>query len=173
MITKFCNKCNTNRDVSEFNIDNTKPDGKASNCKYCKKKYNLSQSTKDRRNASIRKNRKECPQKCLYLAAKSRAKKKKLLFNLELSDIVIPEICPILKIPLTTHDKVHGENSMSVDRIFPHLGYVKNNIQVISHKANRMKNSATLEELELFARWVLDELLPANRMRKENDALGR
>lgn len=170
-MTKFCNKCNTVREMSEFNTDNTKPDKRASNCKHCKRKYNLSQTTKDRRNAAIRKGRKECPQKCLYLAAKSRAKKKKILFNLELSDIVIPEICPILKIPLTTNDKVHGENSMSIDRIFPHLGYVKNNIQVISHKANRMKNSATLDELELFARWVLDELLSDKRIQKKTTHL--
>lgn len=60
---------------------------------------------------------------------------------------------------------------MSIDRIFPHLGYVKNNIQVISHKANRMKNSATLDELELFARWVLDELLSDKRIQKKTTHL--
>ena len=37
--------------------------------------------------------------------------------------------------------------SMSIDRIDNNKGYHKNNIVVVSFKANTMKNSATLKEL--------------------------
>jgi hypothetical protein len=46
----------------------------------------------------------------------------------------------------------------SIDRINPKLGYVEGNIQIISHKANRMKSNASVEELKLFARWVEENL---------------
>ena len=39
---------------------------------------------------------------------------------------------------------------MSLDRIDSSKGYVKDNIWVISHKANSIKNNATLTELKLI-----------------------
>jgi hypothetical protein len=47
-----------------------------------------------------------------------------------------------------------GVLSPSLDRIKPELGYVPGNIQVISARANVMKNDATPEELLAFANWV-------------------
>ena len=78
-----------------------------------------------------------------------------LPFDICEEDIVIPEICPILKIPIQRGDNKVGPNSPSLDRIRPELGYVKGNIQVISYKANTMKSDATLIELLNFAQWVL------------------
>jgi hypothetical protein len=39
-------------------------------------------------------------------------------------------------------------NSPTIDRIDPRLGYVPGNVHVVSHRANRIKNNATLEEFE-------------------------
>ena len=89
----------------------------------------------------------------MWAAAKKRAKDKSLPFNLELPDIVVPEKCPFLEIPLVVNKGLGAlPNSPSLDRIIPKLGYVKGNVQVISNKANVMKSSATLEEFELMAK---------------------
>jgi len=90
----------------------------------------------------------------LFNLVKNRAKNKNLDFNLEITDIVIPEVCPYLNIPF-----VYGDfnASMSVDRIDPTKGYIKGNIEVISVKANRMKNTATKDELVVFALNILNK----------------
>lgn len=99
---------------------------------------------------------KDNPERYLLYSARARAKKFNFPFNLELSDILIPERCPILEIPLFRNVDANrpGPNSPSVDRIVPSLGYVKGNIQIISMRANIMKNDASLEELRKFASWV-------------------
>lgn len=86
--------------------------------------------------------------------AKYRAKQKGIEFDIELSDIIIPPVCPILLVPLIPNKIKCGPNSPSLDRIDPNKGYVKGNIQVISHKANSMKQNASDIDLVLFADWI-------------------
>lgn len=58
-----------------------------------------------------------------------------------ISDIIIPETCPMLGIKLEFgFDKQGGNfNSPSLDRIIPELGYTKGNVMVISKRANMIK----------------------------------
>ena len=72
-----------------------------------------------------------------------------------LKDIIIPKICPILEVPIILGSKGNYEYTPSLDRIDNSKGYIKGNIQVISKKANSMKNSATLEELQKFCTNIL------------------
>lgn len=90
------------------------------------------------------------PKKYLLQHAKSRAKLLGLDCNITEEDIVIPEICPVLETPF----EYGTRSSMSVDRIDPNIGYVKGNVQVISWKANAMKQNASKEELRKFANWI-------------------
>lgn len=90
------------------------------------------------------------PEYQLYYSAKARAKKKGLPFNIEKKDIVIPDVCPLLGIKLSINTKTVGRNSPTLDRIIPSLGYIKENIMVISNKANSIKQDATIQELELL-----------------------
>lgn len=93
------------------------------------------------------------PEKRLFWSAKHRAKKQNLDFDIELSDIVIPECCPILGYKLEQgEENIHA--SPSLDRIDSSKGYVKGNIQVISHRANSLKSDATVEELEKLVNYL-------------------
>lgn len=80
---------------------------------------------------------------------KSRANKKGLTFDLTLEDIPdVPYMCPVFNVPMV------GRYSPSLDRIDSSKGYVKSNIQIISTRANAIKNDATPEELRLLALFV-------------------
>jgi hypothetical protein len=81
-------------------------------------------------------------------SARARAQKKGLPFNLELDDIVIPDACPVLGIPLEPGTRKVHWNAPTLDRIHLDQGYVKGNIVVISWRANFIRSNATLDELE-------------------------
>jgi predicted Zn-ribbon and HTH transcriptional regulator len=98
------------------------------------------------------------PEYSLWARAKSRCKKSGLEFTIEISDISIPENCPYLDIPLKKHKGSPGgkPESPALDRIANSKGYIKSNIQVISHLANQMKASASKEQLVLFSTRILE-----------------
>lgn len=83
--------------------------------------------------------------------AKARAKKLGQPCDLTLKDIVIPERCPLLGIPIKVGAGPLTGASPSLDRIRPSLGYVKGNVIVISFRANTIKSDSTPEELRLIA----------------------
>ena len=90
-------------------------------------------------------------EKRVYQRIKSRAKRDNLEFDLELTDIVIPTHCPVFGVKLVYGDK---DWTYSVDRLDPSKGYVKGNVSIISNKANRTKNNATLQDLEAICSWL-------------------
>ena len=90
----------------------------------------------------------------LLCCTKHRAEKKNLAFNLTIEDLIVPAICPVLKIPLFNGNALQRDNSPSIDRIVPELGYVKGNIVIISWRANRIKCDATPEELKMISEYV-------------------
>lgn len=89
--------------------------------------------------------------KAIHMSASLRAKSKGIPFTIEVSDIIIPEYCPVLGIKLKARDGKLCDSSPSLDRIIPALGYVKGNVIVISNKANRIKSNATPEEIRRVA----------------------
>lgn len=82
--------------------------------------------------------------------AKQRAIKYNIEFTITVDDIIVPDTCPILEIPLVLGTKGNYQASPSIDRIDPKGGYIPNNIRVISTMANTMKNSANYEQLIKF-----------------------
>lgn len=81
----------------------------------------------------------------MWKSAQERALKKGLEFSILVDDIKIPEVCPLLNKKLLIGDKKY---TPSLDRIDSTKGYTQDNIWVISHRANQIKNDATLDELE-------------------------
>jgi len=92
------------------------------------------------------------PERLLWTFARRRAKALAYPFNIEPEDIIIPETCPLLGIPLIRSNGYATDNTPSLDRKNAQLGYIKGNVWVISYRANRLKSDATLEELELLVR---------------------
>ena len=113
------------------------------------------QTNRDRLNAGRVLNRgKKSPNVVLYNNAKARAKKYNIPFDLTPSDIVVPEFCPVLGIPLKVATGCAKPNSPSIDKIIPEKGYVKGNIAVVSHKANTIKSDASIDDIRLLLAYL-------------------
>lgn len=132
---KPCSMCGKSKPLHDFTKDNRLKCGYRSSCKECTK-------------VKERKRHKTNPRISLRQNAHTRAKIQNVPFDITLDDIVIPDRCPVLGIPMQTNEGAMKENSYTLDKIIPEKGYVKGNVQVISMRANRLKNDATVAELE-------------------------
>ena len=88
----------------------------------------------------------------LFRSAKRRSIEHNLPFDIDLNYIEtvwpIDNICPIRKVKLIVGTNQSRNDSPSIDRIIPHLGYIKNNIVIMSYLANKTKADASIKELK-------------------------
>lgn len=79
---------------------------------------------------------------------RSNAKRAGIEFTLRFEDIVFPDYCPVLNLELL-YERGNGiqPGSPSYDRICGSLGYVPGNVIIVSHLANTMKNSGTIDDM--------------------------
>ena len=92
----------------------------------------------------------------LYVAA-NRCRDSGIPFEVTVEDLMpVPLTCPVLGIKLNWYKDGRGgsDESPSIDRLEPEVGYVPGNVSVISQRANRIKNDSDLAELLLVATWV-------------------
>ncbi len=160
----ICGACGINKSYMEFSRGKTET-GRSVYCKKCLQTYDRKELIKKRSILNLDYKEKQLEAKrasrrrnfihAMWKGAKKRALKKGIEFSITESDITIPKICPILETPLVLGTKGNYEYTPSLDRIDNSLGYIKNNIQVISKKANSMKNSASLSELQIFCKNIL------------------
>lgn len=172
---KVCSKCKVEKENSEFHKWGRSKDRLQNWCKKCNSDYMKEKEHFEKRNAKrkeerrnnpelrayevekIRGYRQKNPEKYMFQTVRNRAKDLGVPFNITVEDIKIPEFCPILGVKLTPN--CLGKKNLyvaSLDRIIPELGYVKGNVAVISKKANMMKHNASLEEIQLFAKNILE-----------------
>lgn len=151
---KTCTKCKERKEVSAFystKYRHKKKDGTYSHYEYRRPKCKACWDIESRQ--WFRENWLEH----LVHQARNRAKKSGVPFDITANDIHVPELCPLLQIPIRQNLGANApcDNSPSLDRIIPELGYVRGNVMLISYKANKMKSNATKEELVVFSENVL------------------
>lgn len=121
-----------------------------------KEKNLATEGYSEKRLAYVREWQKANPINCLIVMAKQRAKKRGLEFSIKKENITIPDICPVLGIPLKPGSGVggHCDSSPTLDRVDNSKGYVVGNIRVISFRANTLKSDATIEEIEKILNYM-------------------
>lgn len=142
LVKRECCTCKNMLPLNKFNKNPSHGDGYNNVCRDCAKSK-WKETVDDKR--------------VMYLLQRLKSKSKQIgvPFNLDPGDITVPDTCPVLGIPLRFgkqgDEPGWRDNSPSVDRIIPSVGYVKGNVIVISYRANRIKNDATIEELDKVA----------------------
>lgn len=96
------------------------------------------------------------PQGYLCTRIRNRAKEKGLEFNLEPSDFVVPDVCPVTKLKLFFTDHGITDNTPTVDRIDNSKGYIKGNVAIISWRANKAKSDLSIDEIKALAEYVTE-----------------
>lgn len=136
---KICSKCGDEKSLSEFYKN------KGDQCKNCHKSYRDTPERKALKSKQDAERRKNLPPEIkLFRNMKKNAINRNLQFNLTIEDIKIPECCPVLGIPI---DYSNNEHEPSGDRIDNSKGYTKDNVTIISYKANRLKSDMNRYEL--------------------------
>lgn len=173
--TKVCSRCREKKSTDLFSRCSARKDGLSSWCRNChrdndKTRYSenpeyfatknkaWTDANRQQRTESSAAWRKANPKQTMILRARKRAKLQGLDCTLSAGDFEVPDLCPVLGIPLRYNWGVRGQtgNSPSLDRIDNSKGYISGNVQVISAQANKMKNNADVATLQSFARWVKD-----------------
>ena len=77
---------------------------------------------------------------------RENAKRSKWGWDLSFHDIEWVTVCPVLGIELDWFAEAKADNSPSYDRVDSKKGYVKDNVRIISFRANRIKNDGTIDE---------------------------
>lgn len=90
----------------------------------------------------------------MFKSARDRAARFGREFSITKDDIVIPEHCPIFKVPLIL-ERNHPY-APSLDRLNPNLGYTPENIIVMSRRANMLKNNMTPYEAKMMFEWLYE-----------------
>lgn len=126
---------------------------------YLKLKENWANATEDEKNVIRKKRREQAaktkpwltrrkrrPEAYLFNIAKQRSKRRGIEFTITVDDLKMPEFCPLLGVRLDSYaDNV--DLHPSIDRIDSAKGYIKGNVWIISHRANRVKSNASADEI--------------------------
>jgi CRISPR/Cas system-associated protein Cas10 (large subunit of type III CRISPR-Cas system) len=163
---KRCSFCKEDKSIFDFSKNKASSDGLQYKCRLCDVEYQKNRRIKNKDHVldysrNYQKNKRknfEFRLQMLLNASKQRSKKKSRENTLTLEDIksIYPKngLCPIFGTKLVFGDAGFRETSPSIDRIDSTKGYTKDNIQIISWKANRIKTNSSIEELELILAYM-------------------
>lgn len=95
------------------------------------------------------------PERTMLDGVKNRCHRRKMKCDITVQDIVIPEVCPILLVPLKKYDKNWAP---SLDRVDNSKGYEKGNVRVISKRANALKGDMSIDDIERLLAYAKGQL---------------
>jgi len=102
----------------------------------------------------------EYAQTSYFTRKKQNTKHGKWEFSITMSDLEWPTHCPILGLELDWFAEYRQENSPSIDRINSREGYIPGNVQLVSWRANRIKNDGSANEHRLIAEYLENNHTP-------------
>lgn len=174
---KHCSACGLLKGRDQFNKNVQAANGMSTYCHPCstergkvthaanKEKSNAysrewHHSNKEEAHAKEKARRLANPELTLWRLARTRSQRQGTEFNIEVSDIVIPSICPALGIPIIYNPMkdVRPDSSPTLDRVDQTRGYLKGNVQVISMRANRLKADMDEDTLRMMIAYVEESL---------------
>jgi hypothetical protein len=135
--SKRCTHCKTPKPSRQFHKSWVDKDGLQAWCIDC-----------------LSKRHRDNPRRLMLVNARARSRRKGLEFHISEEDIVIPEVCPVLGIPIIVGNgaQIRGsrvsDNSPTLDRKDNNRGYTPENVCVISWRANSLKRDASIGEME-------------------------
>jgi hypothetical protein len=164
--TKVCRTCLNELSLDGFTKNRRAKDGLQDVCKHCdnlrqrkrriEKKEQIQQYGKEYRQKNF--NNLDFRLQGLLNASRARARLKNREHTLTKEDLFelypVDGKCPIFGMKLEWNAKGFRENSPSIDRIDSNKGYTKDNVQIISWKANRIKGYASVEDLEILLAYL-------------------
>lgn len=165
-MNKKCYKCEIIKPISEFTIDNKKKDRLKIYCRSCcNDQYweNTEYYRTLRRNRYIKNKEKERLSQEIYMGTlwgryigwKTRAKSRKINFNIEYEYIEkLPMICAYTGVELTC--KKNFPNTISLDRIDNIKGYIRGNVVLCCSIINYMKQEMKKRDFIEWCRKVVE-----------------
>jgi len=165
MAVIFCKKCNRHLDENEFAVDKARSTGRRYRCRECSAQE--FQNWKDRGGYDKRLKKAKDQYAKFRLDNPKLRWAKQTVYNvnarskrhgqhshditLEWLLSVMPDKCPLLGIELNYANDASHFNSPAIDRKDNSKGYTIDNCWIISMKANRVKNNATVAEITMIA----------------------
>lgn len=143
-VGKTCKGCNEHKSSEEF-YSNRK--GIHALCKPCYIKRNSEYQSRYRAKNRFAIRMRSC---------RARAKEKGLPFDLttEYLEEIWTGVCPAFGVSLDIKAKKDEQDHAQLDKIIPDLGYVRGNVVWLSQRANRIKDDASVEDLERLLEWL-------------------
>lgn len=142
----FCGRCKKFKSEKEFS-NRSDRNSKRTTCSECRRELSKLAYKRHKENSyfKLKANR-----------ARSRSQHIKVPCNLtaEYLESIWTEYCPVLGIKLIKDTYRSDPALAELDRFIPNLGYIEGNVTFVSHRANVLKNNATIEEMEKVVQWM-------------------
>lgn len=156
---RVCSDCKEKKPITQFQkarYDKYAKSGQLTTVGYCKDCHNARMRTQRLKNKQVNPEYNSIREK--LNSARKRAKDYGYSFDITIEDLMpFPTHCEVLGIELKyiAYGNDRPDGLATLDKLIPDLGYVKGNVKIISHKANRLKSDLDLKTLELLKAYML------------------